>query len=64
MFLALRKQQIKMDNVKIVKLTFEDVDKVYQYMVEEFVPDEPVMSSFGLLQVIMLTIFCFILPTL
>jgi len=49
-FPALRKQQIKMENVKIVKLTFEDVEKVYKYMVEEFVPDEPVMSSFEILQ--------------
>ena len=54
MFPALRKQQIKMENVKIVKLTFEDVEKVYKYMVEEFVPDEPVMSSFEILQVIMI----------
>jgi len=35
---------------KIVKLTLEHVDKVYQYMKEEFVPDEPVMNAFGFLQ--------------
>ena len=40
-----------MENVKIVKLTSDDVEKVYKYVVEEFVPDEPIMSSFGTMQV-------------
>ena len=40
-----------MDNVKIVKLTLDDVDKVYQFVIEEFCPDEPVFNSFGILRV-------------
>ena len=39
-----------MENVKIIKLTLDHSDQVYQHMVEEFAPHEPVMSAFGILQ--------------
>ena len=52
-----------MENLKIVKLTFEDVEKVHQYMVDEFVLDEPVMNAFGILQVMIFPILSFILST-
>ena len=38
------------ERVKIVKLTLEHLDIVYQFVVEEFAPDEPVFSTFGILQ--------------
>ena len=38
------------ENVKIVKLTLEHLDIVHQFVVEEFAPDEPIFSRFGILQ--------------
>merc|ERR1712008_482029 len=46
----LPKQKKMEEERKIVKLTLEHVDKVYQYMKDEFCPDEPVMNAFGIMQ--------------
>ena len=40
----------QVENVKIVKLTLEHLDIVHQFVVEEFAPDEPIFSRFGILQ--------------
>ena len=38
-----------MESVEIIKLTLEHVDKVVEYMKEEFIPDEPIMGTFGIM---------------
>ena len=38
-----------MDPIRIKTLTSDDEEQVFQFLVEEFAPDEPTMSSLGIL---------------